>query len=417
MLPRSDLSISAVGRVTSPAAVESGVDARQQAFQQSLATMVGKPLQADILSKFADGSFLVKVAGANARMQLPAATQVGSQVALTLVALEPRPTFEVHAEPGTRAFAEAGPETATTTGTSTTTTTARSGDPAPAVPPRSLPAGLVDSSQGPPPTGVSAPSVGSSAHAAALLGKAPLIPASQLPQLDAATTPATLSDAAKMLSTVLASARQADGSAPTSLIGRTPLLAAPPQDPAALAGALRETLVKSGLFYESHVAEWADGERSRVELAQEPQMQRAAAAPPASTTQASDGMPDQVSAQMINLQLQTQEQARVTWQGQAWPGQTMQWDVAREAPQRGGGQAGQEQEPGWNSNVQLRFPLLGEIGARLTLRGQQLQIQIDAGDSAVGSLLREHAAALASAMEAAGLPLAALAIRDGEPQP
>jgi hypothetical protein len=412
MLPRADLSAAAVGRVESPAAIESGVDARQQAFQRSLAGMLGKSVQADILSKFSDGSFLVKVAGASARMQLPAATQVGSQVGLTLVALEPRPTFEIPNQPGARAFAEAGPELFAPG--------ARGAD-LPAAPARA-PLPLADAPALAPAAapGAGAASVGSTAHAAALLGKAPLTPSAQLPALDPGATPATLSEAGKILSSVLASAAQAGASPAAALVGRTPLLAGPPLAAAPLAAALKDAVANSGLFYESHLAEWASGTRSRAELGQEPQMQRlpASASPDGARTPAShDSAADPASAQLVNLQLQTQEQARVAWQGQPWPGQEMRWEIARDAPDQRGGQAADDGEPGWRSSVRLRFALLGEIGARVTLSGQHLQIQIETGDGAVGALLRRHAGELGLALEAAGTPLASLTISDGEAAP
>jgi hypothetical protein len=120
--------------------------------------------------------------------------------------------------------------------------------------------------------------------------------------------------------------------------------------------------------------------------------------------------PDAANAQLVNLQLHAQEQARVAWQGQAWPGQPMQWDVARERPQAEGGAQPQD-EAAWASNVRLRFELLGEVKARLTLSGQRLQIQIDTGDEAIGALLRAHAGALGDALEAAGTPASTLTIR------
>jgi hypothetical protein len=49
--------------------------------------------------------------------------------------------------------------------------------------------------------------------------------------------------------------------------------------------ALRDAVASSGLFYESHVAEWAEGKRPLASLLLEPQMQKAARATrPAGTT-------------------------------------------------------------------------------------------------------------------------------------
>ena len=53
-------------------------------------------------------------------------------------------------------------------------------------------------------------------------------------------------------------------------------------DPKLLAGALRETLGKNGLFYESHQAQWIRGERSINQLLEEPQNLLTGKSPPLS---------------------------------------------------------------------------------------------------------------------------------------
>lgn len=383
MLPRA--GPTAATRVDGAASIGSVVEARQQSLQRALSGSLGKVLQADILSKFTDGSYLVKVAGISARMQLPENAQIGRQVALTLVALAPRPAFELASRPGVPTFA----------------------DPTAEAPPEQARVVLPD--------GPAGARVGSGVHAAALLAKAPLQASTQLGELSAASPAPTLSDTGKAIGNVLAAALR-DGAPPAMLVGRTPLLSGPPAAPAALATALQDALSTSGLFYESHVAEWASGQRARTDLAQEPQMQRALPLP--GPEMARSGAPaDNATAQLVNLQLHTQEQARVTWQGQAWPGQDLRWDVAQERPdeQRGAGAEDDAAEPGWRSSVRLRFALLGEINARVVLSGEHLHIQIDAGDGAIGALLREHAGALGLSLDAAGTPLASLSIRATEP--
>jgi hypothetical protein len=82
-------------------------DARQEAFERSLSGLLSQQLRGAVLSRLSDGSALVRVAGNAARMMLPPGSQPGTTVALTLVALSPRPTFEVGAE-RMLSFAEAG---------------------------------------------------------------------------------------------------------------------------------------------------------------------------------------------------------------------------------------------------------------------------------------------------------------------
>jgi hypothetical protein len=101
----------------------------------------------------------------------------------------------------------------------------------------------------------------------------------------------------------------------------------------------------------------------------------------------------------------------VQWNGQAWPGQPIQWEVQRD--QREGSQQqadGREPDPVWRSGVRFRLPLLGKISAAVTLVGEQVHIQVQTGDDASAATLRAWSGQLQLAMEAAGSPLASLTI-------
>ncbi|MFL6673479.1 MAG: flagellar hook-length control protein FliK [Massilia sp.] len=348
MLPRDTLAVAPPLRTSAVRAVEAAGDARQQAFQRALAGQLGKSLQGEILSRLGDGSFVVRVAGTPARMQLPAGAQVGAQVPLTLVALAPRPTFEVGGQ-AAPAFTEAGP---------------------------------------PPPTGADPRAAPLSYREGSSAGAASLTPA------------------ATLLGSVLGAALKA-GPGAGAVSGRLPLVGAPTADSAALAAALHDGVAKSGLFYESHVAQWAHGQRALAELAAEPQM----AGP-------RPGQPhtDPATAQFISMQLDTQEHQRLAWQGQVWPGQPLYLEVGRgaldqDAPGGGAGDDGGAQA--WQSRLRLRFGTLGELAASVVLAGGQLHIRLDAGTDASGQLLRAHADRLATALTAAGTPLASLAVHAG----
>jgi hypothetical protein len=122
---------------------------------------------------------------------------------------------------------------------------------------------------------------------------------------------------------------------------------------------------------------------------------------------------DPATAQFINYQLSTQEQARLVWQGQPWPGQELRWEVQRDPPQRGqpGREGDAENDLPWRSGLRLRFPLLGDLHAQVVLAGDQLHVQIDTPSAEVSHMLREQAHALTGALEAAGTPLSSLHIR------
>lgn len=84
---------------------------------------------------------------------------------------------------------------------------------------------------------------------------------------------ASLSNAGRLIGNLLQLARQ-DGAAPTSLVGKTPLLADAGATAPQIAQALQHAMTFSGLFYESHVAQWANGMRAFAELQSEPAAKR-----------------------------------------------------------------------------------------------------------------------------------------------
>lgn len=361
MLPRDSLPLNPVARAAATLPV---ADPRLQAFQRAFAGMVGQAMQAEVLSKLPDGSFLVRVNDTAARMPLPGNVQAGSQVPLTLVSLTPRPTFQVGQ--GSPAFAEAGP--------------------APAEGAHTAPLAYLEGKD-----------------AAALLRTSALLAQTRnvagLGNGAASDANTSISTAGKTLGDIVATAQKADTGAAAAL-GRTPLLGAASQDAAGIAAALRDGMGKSGLFYESHVAEWAQGARSMSDLSMEPQAQGRMPSPA-----------DPATAQFINMQLTAHEQARVAWQGQLWPGQEMRWEVEREASEGGSSGAGDSDETGtWQSRLTLRFGLLGEVAARVVLSGDQLHIRLDAATEEAGQRMQAQRARLEQALDAAGTPLSTLAI-------
>lgn len=470
MLPRLDATVAPVKPADTATPVQPAGEPRQAAFQRSLQSLVGQSMAAQVLSQYSDGSFLVKVAGNQARMLLPPGVQVGTEVPLTLIAANPRPVFQFGSggaqgaqaplvypealpggaqaegetatlpsqnpaagQPGT---AKPAPGNATLPGATlplpagakgeatpaaAAQTQAQPGNAKPAVPaagqgtlqPGQLQADTADApAQTPAQTQAQTRPL---SLAATLLGRAPLTPANELPPLDAKTLPATLSPMARALNSVLSTA-QAPAGTPVILSGKTPLTGNAPPDAAKLASTLRDTLGQSGLFYESHVTEWVKGERSLTELMREPQMQRLMQGADTAARAATAG-PDLAAAQMVNQQLHAHEQARVQWHGDAWPGQPMQWEVRRDDAEGGKQQAKDgEADAGqvWRSGVRFRFAALGQVSATVTLVGEQVHIQVQADSENAAGTLRSYAGTLEQAMEAAGAPLSSLTIKAGD---
>ena len=271
-----------------------------------------------------------------------------------------------------------------------------------------------------------------------------------------------LSDTARLVTDLLNTARRDDNA--TSLVGKVPLSLAPGAAAPQLASALQDTLTFSGLFYESHVYQWANGERPLADLLREPQASNspagngtgngtgngagnaaaangagnvpqppAQASVPAAVLEARRNLLDYFSAaplpgdgagslnpasldpiasQMINLQLNTLEQQRVVWHGELWPGQQMEWEVSRDdgGKQSAGTGAAPEQE-NWQSVVRFSLPSLGVVSATIHLAGDRVQIQVRTPSDATAAALRQYGPRLASALQAAGSQLDNLTVQ------
>ncbi|MEV4779204.1 flagellar hook-length control protein FliK, partial [Burkholderia sp. LMU1-1-1.1] len=95
MLPRFDAAVMPVRPADGVGAGAAVGDDRQALFQRALQGMVGKSVTAEVMSRFNDGSSLVKVADNAVRMMLPPGVNVGDQVPLTVLTASPRPTFQL----------------------------------------------------------------------------------------------------------------------------------------------------------------------------------------------------------------------------------------------------------------------------------------------------------------------------------
>lgn len=237
----------------------------------------------------------------------------------------------------------------------------------------------------------------------------------------AAQDAALLSSAARLIGGLL---RNGPAALP-ALPGTAPL--APSADalqPMPLASALKDSLTYSGLFYESHVAEWANGARPMAQLLREPQMQAANVKPPDAASElrsyqvgpTGDAvLPKPVASMdldaghLIAQQLDTLEQRSVTWQGELFPGQRMQWEVREESG--GAGSAVPPAERSWQSVLRFELPSLGRVAARLQLHGGHLQLSVQTGSDSTAAALRQQGGVLVDALHAAGLPLDLMTVR------
>jgi hypothetical protein len=114
---------------------------------------------------------------------------------------------------------------------------------------------------------------------------------------------------------------------------------------------------------------------------------------------------------LVQQQLDAAATQRLAWQGEVWPGQTMQWQISRETPDRADAPADEMSQ--WNTSLALTTPVMGRIKAALGISGNMVRIRLAADSPESVSKLRSRLATLQGALEAAGLKPVGLQVRDG----
>ena len=269
----------------------------------------------------------------------------------------------------------------------------------------------------------------------------------------------TLSAAARAVSAIL----EGQTGAAARVIGSGPLLASSQLPPSpVIAAALARTVSHSGLFYESHLAQFAAGARPLAELAHEPQarlegslkpvpvlpgsegsspdsarqvpgldavhahknayasMQEADGSMPAaksyddsainaarSTATALAGIHHDAVA-LVRQQLELLAQPAFRWSGEAWPAVPMDWEIQEDERQ---GATGDEAVPrSWSTRLALTLPTLRDIEVRISLAGNALQVRLAASEDATRERLSQARAELPARLNALGLELTGLQI-------
>lgn len=208
----------------------------------------------------------------------------------------------------------------------------------------------------------------------------------------------------------------------------------------ALGQALRVALQTSGLFYESHLADMVFGRSNPAQLQQEPQARlirggatdtegarpRAETSSPAGRAGGETAAPSGASSPapgtpisgihqdltlLVRQQLDVLANQALTWQGEAWPGTPMEWEVERD-PYGGDPDSAVST---WATRLKLDLPRLGLVDARLNLAGDQIVLQVVAPHSAAE--INESSDLLRSRLLAAGLTLSHLVVNVVDPRP
>lgn len=153
---------------------------------------------------------------------------------------------------------------------------------------------------------------------------------------------------------------------------------------AATAQALKQSVSKTGLFYESHLQALAQGEQSVDSLMQEPQNAQR-----------------QLLPTLVSQQLSLLETQKFSWSGEIWPGQVMQLDIAPvsddETPEEAQASHQEEDKP-VESTLSLHLPLLGDVAVKLRMDGEQLAVSVQAAEADSRAIMQTQQSRLQTAL-------------------
>ena len=219
---------------------------------------------------------------------------------------------------------------------------------------------------------------------------------------------AELSKTGRFLGTLI---QDSNKSLTTPLANTGPLLAGPPLNSQQLPAQLQQAMSHSGLFYESHQAQWVAGRRSLEKLLQEPQSRLSSTASTAATSSTTPNTPaagwtisadtpaHPQSMTLVQQQLNLLETGQLSWRGEIWPGQSMDWEIT-DHPSTGDEP---DETPRWQTRLRISLPKLGDIVANIGLDTGGVKVSISATDDKALSRMQSQRLPLAESLSAAGL--------------
>ena len=253
--------------------------------------------------------------------------------------------------------------------------------------------------------------------------------------LDSQAVTPQLSETGRFISTLLQQPLPLPSASRSAQPEVAPLLPAPPREGTPgqhtqLAQGLMQAISSSGLFYEFHLMQWVAGKRSLASLLLEPQgrlSENLSQSPGTASPPASPGGELRLPAHphqdylnslhrdtqaLLRQQLDVLESGHLQWQGEIWPGQTIEWNTVREKmgdPERSRAAQGAV----WKTSVRLILPNLGSISAVLQLGESGVEVRLAATESSA-ALLRTGVGYLVAGLDSAGIRLSSMGIEAHE---
>ncbi|MBC3872297.1 flagellar hook-length control protein FliK [Undibacterium flavidum] len=430
--PRLDPNLIITTGVEGPTTIRPIEAIKQDTIHNLRQIGIGKQIQGEVLAKLRDGSFIAHVNGTPMRLALPAETQIGARLSLTLLHLTPRPVFLLNGQhqvallgtdlptksnnakqqnfPG--GILEAGsdnllesntnsgrqPGVPVTRNFSSQTNSAKSDLQA------SLPLDVTSNFIDP------KKSFGSDA-------------ANAFSAADNASSKTDLSTAGQIINKLLQETSQTTKE--LSIKGKMPLLSAeaiastPKSTQSTLPAQILETQLRqnvqqSGLFYESHVIDWVLGKKSIEELKTEPQAQIALKSEASILTDSNNSDHAQL-AQLIHQQLDVLEHQKLYWTGELASGIAMQWSIEESPPDSQSSVAeNPNEQQKWHSYLRVELPNLGTVAVHVNLAAGQLQLNIQGENLTTIPLLKSRFQLLKEAVENTGTHIQSISVQHHE---
>lgn len=416
IFPRLDPNLVITTGVEGPTALKA-IEAIKNEIVQRLGQIgVGKHIQAEVLAKLNDGSYIAKIDGMAMRLALPTTTQIGQKLSLTLLQLVPRPIFlldgksqvslldppkksnSIDASQIKSAFTdEANTQLSKSISNEASAFTLSAQDTA-----LQSPKQLVTSQ-------LQAPQLltTNQRFAHQYLGAEPIDQSSQT----------DLSPTGQLINALLQETKNPQEKSNIKVL--VPLLETDknfiPEKQIAkhIESHLHQSISTSGLFYESHVNQWLLGKRSRAEIELEPQAKIAVELEQSILVNKEESHHSAL-AQIMHQQLDILEQQRLSWSGLLAPNMPLEWEI-NEQPQQG---ASSDNNPdanrNWLSHLRIHLPQLGLVDIQLQLRDNQLQLAIQAEHQVSSELLKAAYPSLERSMETGGAHIQSFSVKHEE---
>ena len=328
IFPRLSSILNSSTSVTASPAIHSIEAIKSELLAKLLTLPTRTALKAEVIAKMSDGTYVANVEDIPLRLSLPQSIKVGDKIHLSLMQTHPRPIFELDGKTTISLVESALPRV---TGPANKSSTPKNELEEHANPHLDL------TQQSEPPKLSKAEldavqvSTLSTQKFTAKFQEATNAYSSQQSNITSAEI--ELSETARIIGTVLRDTEKTHAElsirSPVPLVDDLTAAANPRSLSARISTQLHRQIEYSGLFYESHLTQWATGARSLEAINQEPQAQLSIRDESSILTDQNNEQHLQLSA-LVHQQLDVAENASFKWQGHLSQNISMSMQIQKE---------------------------------------------------------------------------------------